>query len=126
LIPAQWDETGHFEVTVQGTGTLLGAEVACLATYHQIVRSDKTLFCPVGHVTLIAGNGDCAYWTGFAVGQPTGKPPAARMVPCGHIRTLSPRWQRLNSVAIVSEWAVAEDGAGRWKVWEWKVSEESP
>jgi len=113
----------HFEVTVQGSGILLGVEVTCLATYHQIVRTDGTLFCPVGHVTLIAANGDSAYWTGFAVGQATGKPPASRMVPCGHVRTAVTKWQRLNNVALITEWEVGEDGAGRWKVWEWKVFE---
>jgi hypothetical protein len=86
------------------------------------VRPDGALFCPVGHVALIAANGESAYWTGFAVGQATGKPPASRMVPCGHIRTASPRWQRLNSAAIVTEWTVNENGEGRWKVWEWKAA----
>jgi hypothetical protein len=113
----------QFEVSVQGSGTFLGHQVTLLASYHQIVRADKTLFCPVGHVTLLAADGDSAYWTGFAVGRPTGKPPAARMVPCGHMRTSSSKWLRLNEVATVSEWVVGEDGTGRWKVWEWKVSE---
>src|SRR5262245_50928881 len=87
----------HFEVTVQGEGTLLGTPVTCLASYHQTVRPDQTLFCPVGHVTLIAADGDTAYWTGFAVGRLSGKPPASSMVPCGHIRTSARKWQRLNS-----------------------------
>jgi hypothetical protein len=110
----------HFEISVQGVGTLLGVEVACLATYHQVVRADKTIFCPEGHVTLTSADGDSAYWTGFAIGAFTGKPPASRIAPCGHMQTTAAKWARLARVAIVTEWVVAEDGTGKWTVWEWK------
>ena len=110
----------HYEISVQGTGKLLGVEVTCLVSYFQTVRADKSIFCPEGHVVLTAADGDSAYWTGFAVGAFTGKPPASRIMPCGHIRTTSAKWERLTRVSVVTEWVVKEDGTGKWTVWEWK------
>jgi hypothetical protein len=110
----------NYEISVQGSGTLLGVEVNFLASYHQVVHADKSIFCPVGHVTLTAADGDIAYWTGYAIGEFTGKPPASRITPCGHIHTASAKWDRLNRVSIITEWVVSEDGTGKWAIWEWK------
>jgi hypothetical protein len=69
---------------------------------------------------MFTAEGGAAHWSGFALGQPAGKAPAARLAVCGRFQTSSPKLARLNGVANVVEYEVAEDGSYRWKMWEWK------
>jgi hypothetical protein len=58
------------------------------------------------------------------VGRPTGGFPAGHFAVCGSAQTASEKLARLkarlNSVAIVAEYDVDEDGSYRWTLWEWK------
>ena len=59
------------------------------------------------------------------MGRPTGGFPAGRFAVCGSAQTASEKLARLNSVAIVAEYDVDEDGSYRWTLWEWKQQRSS-
>ncbi len=107
------------EVSFQGSGKLLEAEITDIGTYWQTVRPGGVLYGE-GHLLMMTKDGEIADWTGFGVGRPTGPSPAAHYGVCGSFQTGSRKLAHLNSVATVIEYDVAEDGSYRWKMWEWK------
>jgi len=107
------------EVSFQGSGKLLAAEITDIGTYWQTVRPGGVLYGE-GHLLMMTKDGEIADWTGFGVGRPTGPSPAAHYGVCGSFQTGSQKLAHLNSVATVIEYDVAEDGSYRWKMWEWK------
>lgn len=107
------------EVSFQGNGKLLGVGITDTGTYWQTVRPGG-VFYGEGHVLMMTKDGEIADWTGFGVGRPTGPAPAAHYGVCGSVQTTSQKLSRLNSVATVVEFDVAEDGSYHWKLWEWK------
>jgi hypothetical protein len=69
---------------------------------------------------LITSDGESAHFAAFVVGRPTGGFPVGHFAVCGSVQTASEKLARLNSVAIVAENDVDEDGSYRWTLWEWK------
>ena len=107
------------EVSFQGSGKLLEAEMTDIGTYWQIVRPGGVLYGE-GHVLMMTKDGEIGDWKGVGIGKPTGPSPAAHYACCGSFQTASEKLGRLNSVVIVNEFDVAEDGSYHWKAWEWK------
>ena len=112
-------EPPRIEVTFQGTGTMLGAEVSEVCTYWQSARAGGVLYGE-GDILWITNEGEIAYWRGFGVGRPTGSFPAGHFAACGSAQTDSEKLGHLNSVSTVGEYDVDQDGNYRWKVWEWQ------
>ncbi len=107
------------EVSLQGSGKLLGVEITETATYWQTVRPGGVLYGE-GRALMMTKDNEVADFTGFGVGKPTGPSPAAHYGVCGSFQTASKKLSLLNRVAIVMEFDVAEDGSYHWKLWEWK------
>jgi hypothetical protein len=117
VLPADGQEP-RVEVTIQGTGQMLGQDIIDLGTYWQTIRPGGVLYGE-GHLLIMTGQGDTAEWIGFGVGRPAGKPPAARTAVCGSYRSASGPFARLTTVATVVEFESDEKGAYQWQVWEW-------
>ena len=107
------------EVSLQGSGKLLGVETTDTVTYWQTIRPGGMLYGE-GHWLVMTRDGDLADWTGFGVGKPTGPAPAAHYGVCGAFQTASGKLAPLTSVATVLEYDVAEDGSYHYQIWEWK------
>jgi hypothetical protein len=111
--------TPKLEISLQGSGKLLGMDMNVFGTYRQTLRSGGVLYGEGQSVAIITG-GDMATWTGFGIGRPTGPVPAATFSVCGSFQTASKKLARLNTVATVIEQQVDENGNVAWKMWEWK------
>jgi hypothetical protein len=78
------------------------------------------VFYGEGDALWITNDGESAHFEAFGVGKPTGGLPASDFAVCGSVRTASEKLAHLNSVAIVAEYDVDEDGSYRWTLWAWK------
>jgi hypothetical protein len=119
LTPVGGEQQVQMEVSFQGSGNMLGEEIIDTATYLQVVRPGG-VFYGEGDALWITSAGESAHFAGFGVGRPTGGFPAGHFAVCGSAQTASEKLARLNSVAIVAEYDVDEDGSYRWTLWEWK------
>jgi hypothetical protein len=119
LTPVGGEQQVQMEVSFQGSGNMLGEEITDTATYLQLVRPGG-VFYGEGDALWITSDGESAHFAGFGVGTPTGSFPAGHFAVCGSVQTASEKLARLNSVAIVAEYDVDEDGSYRWTLWEWK------
>ncbi len=106
------------EVSVRGSGKLLGVDTTDLGTYWQTVRPGGVLYGE-GHLVAMTQDGEVADFTGIGHGKPTGPSPAAHYGVCGSFQTTSQKLAHLNTVATVMEWDVAEDESYHYKLWEW-------
>ncbi|MEW5959525.1 MAG: hypothetical protein AB1801_17510 [Chloroflexota bacterium] len=108
------------EVSFEGTGTLLGVEITDMGTYHSAVRPDGTLFGE-GQGIIMTRDGEMASWKGQGVGRFTGRGAAVSWRGAIYYQTASQKLARLNSVAAIFEYEVAEDGKTvQSALWEWK------
>lgn len=106
------------ESTQRGHGTLLGVEFQDMSTYDSELRPDGTLF-GTGQGIYMGKGGEMATWTGHGVG---------RILPGGgvsfrgalYLYSMSPHWQRLNSVASLFEYEVDADDNFKGTLTEWK------
>src|SRR5262249_14818054 len=71
VIPHEGSGVG-IEVSFQGTGKLLGAEVTEIGSYESMMRASGSLYGQ-GQGIAIGKQGEMAHWKGFGVGRPTGK-----------------------------------------------------
>ncbi len=107
------------EVSIQGSGELLGEKVTVFGTYWQTVRPGGVLYGE-GHAVMMTADGDTADWNGFGVGSSTGPVPASHYAVCGSFQTTSEKLAHINSVATACEYDTDEDWNFNWKLWEWK------
>jgi hypothetical protein len=107
------------EVSFQATGTLLGMEATDMGTYQSVVRPDGTLH-GVGQGVAMTKDGGMATWRGEGVGRFTGRGTAASWRGAIYYQTATPSLARLNSVAVIFEFEVDENGKLQSKAWEWK------
>jgi hypothetical protein len=107
------------EVSLQGSGKLLGQEMTSFITYWQTIRAGGE-FYGEGQEVVMTADGEMATWTGFAVGRPTGKGSAGSFRGSGSFQTASEKLARLNGVVTVFEHEADEDGNYSYKEWEWK------
>jgi hypothetical protein len=82
------------------------------------VRPDGTLFGE-GQGIAMSDQGDVATWIGQGVGT-VGKAGAVSFRGAVYYHSSSPKWMRLNSVAVIFEYEVDAEGNSRSTLWEWK------
>jgi hypothetical protein len=109
----------RIEVSLQGSGTLLGQDITEIVTYWQTLRPGGVLYGE-GELLYITGDGESAHWRGFGVGRPTGAFPAGHFAVCGSVETESQTLGRLNEIATVIEYDVDQEGNYRYTTWEWR------
>jgi hypothetical protein len=109
----------RLEVSIQGSGKVLGEDVTEIGTYVQILRPGGVLYGE-GDVLYIRGNDETVHWKGFGVGRPTGPFPAGHFAVCGSSETESHALRRLNKIAIVTEFDVGQKGDYHATGWEWR------
>ena len=106
------------ETSFQSSGSVFGIATSETATYVAVVRPDGSLFGDGQGVTM-SREGDVMTWVGQGVGtiQKDGSVSYRGAVYC---QTTSPKWARLNSVAVVFEYEVDAEGNTRNRIFEWK------
>jgi hypothetical protein len=109
----------RIEVSLQGSGTVLGEDVTKIGTYVQTLRPGGVLYGE-GDVLYITDDDETAQWRGFGVGRPVGPFPAGHFAVCGSSESDSHALRRLNKIAIVTEFDVDEKGNYDATAWEWR------
>ena len=112
-------DQSKLEVNFQGQGKLDDVPFNAMCTYWQEFRSDGVVYGE-GDVLLVTPEGEKLWWKGFGVGKLTGQGFSASFAPCGSIQTSSPRFARLNGMAVIGEYDTDEEGNYHWTLWEWK------
>ncbi|MFJ5551734.1 hypothetical protein [Streptomyces sp. NPDC093225] len=113
-------EGGHavLESSYRASGTLLGASVSDLGTYHSANRADGTLFGE-GEGVAMTADGDTLTWHGSGVGHLTGSGGVSWRGALFY-ETTGDRFAQLNGIAAVFEFETDPDGKISAKVYEWK------
>ena len=106
------------EVSFEGTGKLLGADVNEIGTYWSAVRPDGSLYGE-GQGVYTTNDGDMITWRGAGVGK-LGAGGAVSYRGALYFWTTSAKFARLNAVAGVFEYDVDPQGNTHSKAWEWK------
>jgi len=106
------------ETSFQGTGSLLGVSETETATYVAVARPDGSLFGE-GQGIVMSKEGDVATWTGQGVGT-FKKDGSLAYRGAVYVQSASPKWARLNSIAVVYEYEVDAQGNTRSQLHEWK------
>jgi len=106
------------ESSFGATGTLLDAKVKETGTYFTVVRPDGTLYGE-GQGVMILQDRKMATWTGHGVGvtKEDGKSSYRGTI---YFQTMPPQWSRLNTVGVLFEYEIDEEGNTRSEYWEWK------
>jgi hypothetical protein len=106
------------ETSFQSTGSLLGVNGSETGTYVAVARPDGTLFGEGQGITM-SSDGDVLTWVGQGVGtiQKDGAVSYRGAVYC---QTTSPKWVRLNRLAVLFEYEVDAEGNTRSQLFEWK------
>src|SRR5437879_12378029 len=99
------------ETSFQASGSILGTNVKETGTYCTMVRPDGTLYGE-GQGVMILKDGKMATWTANGVGT-TKKDGTASYRGAVYYQSMPPRWSRLNKVAVVSEYVLADTGNQR-------------
>ena len=108
----------RMETSFQSSASLLGVNASETGTYVAVLRPDGTLFGEGQGVTM-SREGDVLSWVGQGVGtlQKEGAVSYRGAVYC---QTSSPKWARLNSLAVLFEFEVDAQGNTRGRFFEWK------
>ena len=106
------------EVSVQGTGTVLGQEITFLASYQQTLQPDGVLR-GVGHPLFIAADGSIADCLAGGTGRAIGAGFKASYGWYGSFQAATGSLARLAEAALVGEYEIEEDGSATWEIWAW-------
>ena len=112
------DGGAKVEVTVQGTGKLLGLETRNSVTYCAGIRPDGSLFGEAQGL-VVGKAGEQATFKAQGVGRLL-EGGAVSYRGASYYYSESPKLKRLNAIAIVFEYEADADGNTRSKLWEWK------
>lgn len=107
------------EISFEGSGRLLDADVMDMGTYISIAHADGTI-SGQGQGVVMSAEGDVLTWTGTGVGRMLGRGQAASYRGALYYRSTSPRFARLNGLACVFEYDVDEGGKTESKLFEWQ------
>jgi hypothetical protein len=118
VLSADGDDS-KMEVSFRGRGEVLGVGITDIGTFVQTTRPGGVLGGDDSNVLMLTDDGEMVAWKGFGVGKPTGPGFKSSWGAAGSVQTSSQKMGRLNAVATVVEYEVEEDGAYRWKLWEW-------
>ncbi len=106
------------ETTFQDSGKILGVEITDIGTFWSVVRAGGLY--GEGQGIIMTKDGDMASWTAQGVGKFKGKGSAAIWRGSVFFQTQSKKLAHLNSIAVVFELEVDENGNTHDKLWEWK------
>jgi hypothetical protein len=111
-------DDGKIEVSLQGSGKLVGSDMEDVVTFWSVMRPNGTAYGE-GNAIHMSTEG-MAVWHGSGVGRPTG--PGVWKYSYGGVFTnaTSEKWQRLLDVYTVGEYEADAAGNYHWKIWEWK------
>ena len=112
-------QDGKVEVSLQGSGKLLGNEVIDITTFSSTMRPNGTAYGEGGTILMLSDGGSST-WKGSGVGKPTGQG-RWRYSFGGAFQTItSEKLGRLLDIYVVGEYNSDENGNYQWKIWEWK------
>jgi hypothetical protein len=106
------------ETNLQTEATLLGVKATNTITYSAVLRPDGTLYGE-GQGIAMSKEGDVATWVGQGVGT-IKKDGGASFRGAVYYQSSSPKWSRLNNIALVFEHEVDAEGNARSELFEWK------
>jgi len=106
------------EVSVQGTGKLLGVETRNTVTYVAGIRPDGSLYGEAQGLVVGKG-GEQATFKASGVGRLLDGG-AVSYRGASYYYSNSPKLSRLNAVATLFEYETDADGNTKSKLWEWK------
>ena len=107
------------ETSVHMTGKFLGIDATNIVTYWTVMRSMGPLYGEANGI-IMTKDGDVLTYIAHGVGKFTGYGSAASFRGDNYIQVPSEKFTRLNSVAIIFEYEVDDDGNTQAKLWEWK------
>lgn len=108
----------RMETSFQSSGTLLGVSETETGTYIATSRPDGSLFGE-GQGILMSKDGDVGTWTGQGVGT-INNDGAVSYRGSVFFQSASPKWSKLNRVAVVFEYEVDAQGNTSAQLFEWK------
>ena len=106
------------ETSFQATGTILGVKETANVTYWSVVRPDGTLYGE-GQGVAMGEGGEMVTYVGSGVGA-IQKDGSARYRGAVYYQSSTPKWSRLNGVAVVFEYEADAQGNTKSEGWEWK------
>ena len=111
-------ENGRIEVSLQGTGKILGSDIMDVTTFSSEMMPNGT--AQGEGQSLQMGADLMAEWRGTGVGRPKG--PGSWKYSYGGMykKVSSPKFARLLESYVVGEYNSDADGNYTWKLWEWK------
>src|SRR5262249_27442123 len=112
------DGGAKVEVTVQGTGRLLGLETRNTVTYCAGIRPDGSLYGEAQGL-VVGKAGEQATFRAQGVGRLLDGG-AVSYRGASYYYSESPKLKRLNAIATVFEYEADSDGNTKSKLWEWK------
>jgi hypothetical protein len=106
------------ETSFQADAVLLGVKAKERGTYCSVIRPDGSMYGE-GQGIVMGEDGSVATWTGQGIGT-SKKDGSVSYRGALYYQSPSPKWSRLNSVAVVFEYEVDAQGNARAQFWEWK------
>jgi hypothetical protein len=112
------DLTSKIESSQQGTGQILGTKYTTMATYWSVMRNSGRLYGE-GQAILMTEDGESMSWLGQGVGVPKGKG-GVSFRGAVYFDTSSKKLSALNSMPVLFEYEVDEEGNYTSQLYEWK------
>jgi len=119
VIPSTDGGPPMIETSFMTNGKLYGTDVTDMGTYVSRIQPSGALVGE-GQGVAMTTDGEAILWEGFGVGKPTGKGLAAVYRYSISFQTMSTKLAKLNSLLVVGEWEVDDNGNCKGQGWEWK------
>ena len=108
-----------FETSVQGSGTLAGVDVQCIATYFSDMRADGNLYGESPNQGVIMTQDGIGTFRSSGIGTFTAEG-GSTFRGVVYFQTSAPSLSSLNGACVVYHWDVDAEGTATWELWEWK------
>ena len=108
------------EVTIQETGKIYGVDGSNMGTYTAFERVPGQIYGE-GQGIVATADGESAIWNGHGVGQMTGQGMGMSFrFAIAYQANPTGKLARLNSVLVIGEHEVDDEGNTKTRFWEWK------
>ena len=107
-----------FEVTAQGSGTIVGVPIQFMGTYLTEMKADGSMYgeCPNSALLMAADGVATLKASGVGRTEPDG---STKFRGIFYIETTAPSLMSLNGKAIVQEYDVDAEGNATSEMWHW-------